>query len=62
MYEYNGSEFELTSLSGPNATVAKTGWSWGGQMTDFDNDGFHDIIVPNGYYSAPKDVEIKLDL
>ena len=62
LYEYDGERFELVSMEGPNHTVAVTGWSWGGQMTDLDNDGNLDIVVANGYYSAPKEVEIKIDL
>ena len=62
LYEYDGKKFSLVSLKGPNQTVSKTGWSWGGQMTDFDNDGNQDIVVANGYYSAPEEVEIKVDL
>jgi len=33
--------------------VAQTDWSWCPLMTDFDNDGFRDIVVTNGY---PRDV------
>lgn len=33
--------------------VAETDWSWTPLVTDFDNDGFRDIIVTNGY---PRDV------
>ena len=62
LYQFNGEQFELVSLDGPNKTVSKTGWSWGGQMTDLDNDGKMDIVVANGYYSAPKEVAIKIDL
>jgi hypothetical protein len=40
---------EISFLSG----VAQTDWSWGPMITDFDNDGFRDIIVTNGY---PRDV------
>lgn len=40
---------EVSFLSG----VAQTDWSWGPMITDFDNDGFRDIVVTNGY---PRDV------
>ena len=33
--------------------VAQTDWSWCPLVTDFNNDGFRDIVVTNGY---PKDV------
>jgi hypothetical protein len=32
------------------AQVDATDWSWGPMFCDFDNDGFKDIFVPNGYY------------
>lgn len=35
------------------AGMAETDWSWTPMVADFDNDGFRDIIVTNGY---PKDV------
>jgi hypothetical protein len=40
---------EIAFLGG----VAQTDWSWGPMITDFDNDGFRDIVVTNGY---PRDV------
>ena len=40
---------EISFLSG----IAQTDWSWTPLLTDFDNDGFRDLIVTNGY---PKDV------
>ena len=40
---------EIAFFSG----VAQTDWSWGPMVTDFDNDGFRDIVVTNGY---PRDV------
>jgi len=33
--------------------VAQTDWSWCPLITDFDNDGFRDIVVTNGY---PRDI------
>lgn len=40
---------EIGLLSG----VAQTDWSWTPLVTDFDNDGYRDIIVTNGF---PKDI------
>ena len=40
---------EMSFLSG----VSQTDWSWCPLITDFDNDGYRDIIVTNGY---PRDV------
>ncbi|MDB5122775.1 MAG: repeat protein [Mucilaginibacter sp.] len=40
---------ETAFLSG----VSQTDWSWCPLITDFDNDGFRDIVVTNGY---PRDV------
>ena len=35
-----------------NATVARTGWSWGSTTLDFDRDGDPDIYVANGQTSG----------
>ena len=35
------------------AGVAETDWSWTPMVTDFDNDGFRDIIITNGF---PQDI------
>lgn len=40
---------EIGFLSG----IAETDWSWTPLITDFDNDGYRDIIVTNGF---PKDI------
>jgi hypothetical protein len=40
---------ETSFLSG----VSQTDWSWCPLITDFDNDGYRDIVVTNGY---PRDV------
>ncbi len=35
------------------AGIAQTDWSWCPLVTDFDNDGFRDIVITNGF---PKDI------
>ena len=35
------------------AGVAQTDWSWNPSLEDFDNDGYRDLIITNGY---PRDV------
>ncbi len=40
---------EISLLSG----IAQTDWSWTPMVTDFDNDGFRDIIITNGF---PRDI------
>lgn len=44
----------LSGVGSPHAVVARADWSWGGQFCDFDNDGFLDLYVPNGYFTAPE--------
>ncbi|MDP4148540.1 MAG: VCBS repeat-containing protein [Bacteroidota bacterium] len=36
--------------------IAETDWSWSPLITDFDNDGYRDLVVTNGF---PKDVSDK---
>ena len=51
----DSNNIELPSFSDISfyAGVAETDWSWNPSLADFDNDGFKDLIVTNGY---PKDV------
>jgi hypothetical protein len=42
----NNTFSEIANLAGVDATD----WSWGPLFCDYDNDGFKDLFVPNGYY------------
>lgn len=58
-----GGKFDLTSGEGPDDQhVTKAGWSWGGQFCDFDNDGYLDLYVTSGFYTAPKEIACDEDL
>ena len=63
LYRLNNGQFTLVSgLEKPALKVAKAGWSWGGQFLDFNNDGFRDIYATSGYYTAPSDIAVDMDL
>ena len=63
LYRQNNDQFSLvSSVDGPGLKVAKSGWSWGGQFLDFNNDGFRDIYATSGYYTAPSDIAVDIDL
>jgi len=63
LLRHTGDRFEVVSGASPPAlAVAKTGWSWGGQFADFDNDGWLDLYVSNGYYTAPEAAATDVDL
>ena len=58
----SGDRFEhVSGLAAPRLKVEAAGWSWGGQFADFDNDGFLDLYVLSGYYTAPADVAVEVD-
>jgi len=41
--------------------INQVGWSYGGQWSDFDNDGQLDLYVPSGYYTAPEEISSDVD-
>jgi len=60
LYENNGGIFRLSSEK--DAPETKVGWAFGGQFADFNNDGWLDLYVPSGLYSAPKEAATEVDL
>jgi hypothetical protein len=60
--EANGKFKQVAGLEPPAMTVMNAGWSWGGCFADFDNDGFLDLYVLSGYFTAPKGLSSELDL
>ncbi len=59
----SGGKFkQVAGLQPPAMTVENAGWSWGGCFSDFDNDGFLDLYVLSGYFTAPKELASGLDL
>ena len=63
LFHNTDSIFEKVSgLEAPALQVEKAGWSWSGQFVDFDNDGWLDVHALSGYYSAPPEVAVKVDL
>ncbi len=43
----------VSSYRPPGLLVEDSGWAWGGQFVDVDNDTFLDLISLAGYYTAP---------
>jgi hypothetical protein len=62
-YQYGRNALQLNNGPGQAfsdisllADVAETDWSWTPSLADFDNDGYRDILITNGF---PKDVTDK---
>ncbi|MBI3134781.1 MAG: VCBS repeat-containing protein [Bacteroidetes bacterium] len=53
----NGTFSDVAQLAG----VAKTDWSWAPLFADFDNDGFNDLFVTNGYRRDARDNDFLLE-
>jgi hypothetical protein len=44
------------------AGVAYTDWSWSTLFADFDNDGYKDILITNGYPKATNDLDYEMEM
>jgi len=57
------SRFERVSgLEPPALLVEEGGWGWGSQFMDVDNDGHLDIYALSGFYTAPKEIAMPVDI
>ncbi len=54
----NGTFSNIANLTG----VARTDWSWAALLADFDNDGYKDYFVTNGYRRYTRDNDFRLML
>lgn len=52
----------MFSEIGRMAGVAYTDWSWSALFADFDNDGYKDIFISNGYPKAVNDFDYLSDM
>ena len=52
----------VSSFKPPGLVVENSGWAWGGQFVDVDNDTFLDLISMAGYYTAPKEFRGRPDI
>jgi len=51
---HNNGNLTFTDVSRETGT-SETGWGWGAKFFDYDNDGWLDLYVVNGWVSAGKD-------
>lgn len=51
---HNNGNLTFTDVSRETGT-AETGWGWGAKFFDYDNDGWQDLYVVNGWVSAGKE-------
>lgn len=53
---------KVSGMEKPKLLVEAGGWGWGALFVDVNNDGWDDLYGPAGYYTAPKEQEIAVDL
>lgn len=63
LFRNDGEAFtKVSSLTRPGILVEQVGWSWGSQFVDFNNDGQLDIYALSGFYTAPGEHELPVDI
>ncbi len=62
LYRNTGNKFVQVAGHKNGQHVSKVGWSFGGQMADFNNDCRLDIYVPSGLFTAPEKIKAHQDL
>lgn len=65
LFRNEGASTAWTKVSGverPKIPVEPGGWGWGAQFADFDNDTWLDLYAPAGFYTAPEEASIDVDL
>jgi hypothetical protein len=63
LFRNTSGRFEKVSgLEPPALLVESAGWSWGSQFLDLNNDGFLDIYALSGFYTAPEEAALPVDL
>ncbi len=63
LFHNTGGRFRKVSGTTPDTLqVEKAGWSWGGQLADFDNDGFVDVYALSGFFTSPAPFDLPVDL
>jgi hypothetical protein len=63
LFRNNPDGFEhVSGLEPPALPVEKAGWGWGSQFLDLDNDSDLDLYALSGYYTAPSEVELPIDI
>ncbi|MCA9268642.1 MAG: VCBS repeat-containing protein, partial [Planctomycetales bacterium] len=50
-----GAEFDDVTI---DAAVNMGRWAWGSQFVDINNDGWEDLVVANGFITAPDEGDL----
>ncbi|MDA0668079.1 MAG: VCBS repeat-containing protein [Planctomycetota bacterium] len=53
---------KVSGIARPAIPVEPGGWGWGAQFADFNNDGWLDLYAPAGFYTAPEEAAIDVDV